>query len=1052
MSASRKRVNMSSSSSQTSRSSDKPARDLRSSKGNSSFKHQQRDGVNVQVVLRCRPLSDEEVKAKTPVAVSCDELKREVTVFQNMGAKQIDKTFVFDKVFDSNCRQKDLYDQIVAPMVNEALEGYNCTIFAYGQTGTGKTYTMQGQGRKDGGGIHMDAGVIPRAVQHVFDILEAQKADYSIKVSFIELYNEEVTDLLAPAKGLKFSNDKNKKPVALMEYGNGAVFVKGIEEEVVYTADEIFNILEKGTAKMCTAETLVNKQSNRSHALFTVTIHIKECSSEGVELIKCGKLSLVDLAGSENILRSGAKEGRAREAGEINKSLLTLGRVINALVENSGHVPYRDSKLTRLLRDSLGGKTKTCIIATVSPSMHCLDETLCSLDYAHRAKNIKNRPEVNQKVVKSAMIKDLYTKIDRLKQELHVTREKNGIYIPHDCYHSEEAAKKAMAEKLRGMELSLEFKDKQLMELQELYIYQQQVTDSLKDNLEKVQRQLEESEQAFNGLEESCRQANDKVREKDYLIYNVLGSEKALTERALELRADLETATSEISRLFAELEKKNEMENGNKALIQNFHTQLAKQLKILHSAVEVSVKQQQDHFKDIERNTNFFVSEKDKATEELRLQLTKLKDIYGSGFKLLLNLAGELDGSSHSTLKNISSESSRQCSTFEDLITEVSSEANAVLNNLQSSLDSQEQSIASFSEQQHERHSKTYQTTQTVSRTILNFCKMLSTYISKVALIIEEEQKIEDQKLCALKKNYEEYADCEERQLLNMVAELLASSNARKKKLVQTAADDLQECSTIRTNKLQEEISNIQDCTYSAQEECTEYAKKFESQYLEDTTAVDIEKDKMDSGLLLCMKKAKMVSERWNQAYESLLSQQRSNVNSIDSIIKVSTESNQKLHAHLSTVALSTLEEANTANNNSLSYIEYLLGLDHKACQEIKSHTVPCQDDLRDMECAHSQKIVEISEISEKCLIEEYMAEDQSCSTKTNRPLTLPSIASIEDLRTPAFEELLNIFRGSDYSVKQPDRNIDKSTGTTEAAVTTAIKSIDSRYPLTATI
>uniref|UniRef100_A0A0V0H6Y5 Putative ovule protein n=1 Tax=Solanum chacoense TaxID=4108 RepID=A0A0V0H6Y5_SOLCH len=114
------------------------------------------------------------------------------------------------------------------------------------------------------------------------------------------------------------------------------------------------------------------------------------------ELIKCGKLNLVDLAGSENISRSGAREGRAREAGEINKSLLTLGRVITALVEHSIHVPYRDSKLTRLLRDSLGGKTKTCIIATISPSAHCLEETLSTLDYAHRAKNIKNKPRLTR--------------------------------------------------------------------------------------------------------------------------------------------------------------------------------------------------------------------------------------------------------------------------------------------------------------------------------------------------------------------------------------------------------------------------------------------------------------------------------------------------------------------------------------------------------------------------------------------------------------------------------------------------------------------------------
>lgn len=158
------------------------------------------------------------------------------------------------------------------------------------------------------GDIPSDAGVIPRAVRHIFEILEAQVADYSMKVTFLELYNEEITDLLAPEECSKFIEDKSKKPIALMEDGKGGVFVRGLEEEVVTTADEIYKILEKGSAKRRTAETLLNKQSSRSHSIFSITIHIKECTPEGEEMVKCGKLNLVDLAGSENISRSGARE------------------------------------------------------------------------------------------------------------------------------------------------------------------------------------------------------------------------------------------------------------------------------------------------------------------------------------------------------------------------------------------------------------------------------------------------------------------------------------------------------------------------------------------------------------------------------------------------------------------------------------------------------------------------------------------------------------------------------------------------------------------------
>jgi kinesin family protein 11 len=259
-----------------------------------------------------RPMSDEETKSNTPVVISCNERRREVAATQIIANKQIDRTFAFDKVFGPASKQKDLFEQSISPIVNEVLEGYNCTIFAYGQTGTGKTYTMEGGGTRKtkNGELPTDAGVIPRAVRQIFDILEAQCAEYSMKVTFLELYNEEITDLLAPEEP-KFPivpEDKTKKPIALMEDGKGGIFVRGLEEEVVYSAGEIYKILDKGSAKRRTAETLLNKQSSRSHSIFSITIHIKELTHEGEEMIKIGKLNLVDLAGSENISRSGARD------------------------------------------------------------------------------------------------------------------------------------------------------------------------------------------------------------------------------------------------------------------------------------------------------------------------------------------------------------------------------------------------------------------------------------------------------------------------------------------------------------------------------------------------------------------------------------------------------------------------------------------------------------------------------------------------------------------------------------------------------------------------
>ncbi|KAI4356104.1 hypothetical protein L6164_000151 [Bauhinia variegata] len=997
--------------SQTPRSTDKSARDLRSADSNSSnHKHDKEKGVNVQVLVRCRPLSDDEMRLHTPVVISCNEGRREVSAVQNIANKQIDRTFMFDKVFGPTSQQKELYDKAVSPIVNEVLEGYNCTIFAYGQTGTGKTYTMEGGARKKNGEFPSDAGVIPRAVKEVFDILEAQCAEYSMKVTFLELYNEEITDLLATEETSKFVDDKSKKPIALMEDGKGGVFVRGLEEEIVSTANEIYKILEKGSAKRRTAETLLNKQSSRSHSIFSITIHIKECTPEGEEMIKCGKLNLVDLAGSENISRSGAREGRAREAGEINKSLLTLGRVINALVEHSGHVPYRDSKLTRLLRDSLGGKTKTCIIATISSSIHCLEETLSTLDYAHRAKNIKNKPEINQKMMTSALIKDLYSEIDRLKQEVYAAREKNGIYIPRDRFLSEEAEKKAMAEKIERMELEAESKDKQLMELQELYNSQQLLSAELSDKLEKTEKSLEETERSLFDLEERHKQANATIKEKEFLISNLLKSEKAIMERAIELRAELENAASDVSSLFAKIERKDKIEDGNRVLIQKFQSELAQQLEVLHKTVAASVMQQEQQLKDMEKDMQSFVSTKAEATEELRARVGNLKNMYGSGIQALDNLAEEVKGNNQSTFNDLNSEVAKHSSALEDLFKGIALEADSLLNDLQSNLHKQEAKLTAYAHQQREAHARAVEMSRAVSKITVNFFETLDKHASNLTQIVEESQTVNDKQLCELEKKFEECTANEERQLLEKVAEMLASSNARKKKLVQMAVNDLRETSKNRTDKLRQETLTMQDSTTAVKSEWRIHMEKTESNHNEDTSAVEAGKKELEEVLQNCLNKAKVGAQQWRNAQESLLSLEKKNAASVETIVRGGMEANQALRAQFSSAVSTTLEDAEIANKDINSSIDHSLQLDHDACGDLNSKITPCCGDLRELKGGHYDKIVEITENAGKCLLNEYMVDEPSCSTPRKRPFNLPSVASIEELRTPSFEELLNSF------------------------------------------
>ena len=348
------------------------------------------------------------------------------------------------------------------------LKGYNCTIFAYGQTGTGKTYTMTGDMSDTLGLLSDSAGIIPRVLQSLFGRLESDDAESSVKCSFIELYNEELRDLLSvdETARLKIYEDAQKK-------AHGATtFVQGMEEAHIKNASAGIKLLQAGSHKRQVAATKCNDLSSRGHTVFTVTVYIKRTAETGEDFVSAGKLNLVDLAGSENIQRSGAENKRAAEAGLINKSLLTLGRVINALVDRSSHIPYRESKLTRLLQDSLGGRTKTCIIATLSPAKSNLEETISTLDYAFRAKNIRNKPQVNQMISKKTMLKEFTSEIEKLKTELVAARQRNGVYLTSENYEeitTESESRRILSEeqaaRIETMEVSIRNKVQELFNL-----------------------------------------------------------------------------------------------------------------------------------------------------------------------------------------------------------------------------------------------------------------------------------------------------------------------------------------------------------------------------------------------------------------------------------------------------------------------------------------------------------------------------------------------------------------------------------------------------------
>lgn len=334
-----------------------------------------------------------------------------------------------------------MFDECVAPLVEGLFQGYNATVLAYGQTGSGKTYTM-GTACKEGSHI----GIIPRAMASLFDKIEKLKnqVEFQLRVSFIEILKEEVRDLLDPAtaavgKILNGNGHAGKlsvpgKPlVQIREASNGVITLAGSTEVHVSTQKEMTACLEQGSLSRATGSTNMNNQSSRSHAIFTITLEQMRkadpvLTSDGMPIEEmnedylCAKLHLVDLAGSERAKRTGSDGLRFKEGVHINRGLLALGNVISALGDEKkrkegAHVPYRDSKLTRLMQDSLGGNSKTVMIACISPADINAEETLNTLKYANRARNIQNKPIVNRNPIADEM-KSMRRQIEYLQAEL----------------------------------------------------------------------------------------------------------------------------------------------------------------------------------------------------------------------------------------------------------------------------------------------------------------------------------------------------------------------------------------------------------------------------------------------------------------------------------------------------------------------------------------------------------------------------------------------------------------------------------------------------------
>nr|AAP97680.1 kinesin-like protein KIF2 [Homo sapiens] len=419
------------------------------------------DESSVRVAVRIRPqLAKEKIEG---CHICTSVTPGEPQVFLGK-----DKAFTFDYVFDIDSQQEQIYIQCIEKLIEGCFEGYNATVFAYGQTGAGKTYTM-GTGF-DVNIVEEELGIISRAVKHLFKSIEEKKhiaiknglpaPDFKVNAQFLELYNEEVLDLFDTTRDIDAKSKKSNIRIHEDSTG-GNLYCGRLPTRTVNTESEMMQCLKLGALSRTTASTQMNVQSSRSHAIFTIHVcQTRVCPqidadnatdnkiiSESAQMNEfetlTAKFHFVDLAGSERLKRTGATGERAKEGISINCGLLALGNVISALGDKSKratHVPYRDSKLTRLLQDSLGGNSQTIMIACVSPSDRDFMETLNTLKYANRARNIKNKVMVNQDRA-SQQINALRSEITRLQMELMEYKtgkriiDEEGVESINDMFH-----------------------------------------------------------------------------------------------------------------------------------------------------------------------------------------------------------------------------------------------------------------------------------------------------------------------------------------------------------------------------------------------------------------------------------------------------------------------------------------------------------------------------------------------------------------------------------------------------------------------------------------
>ncbi|CAL6042334.1 Kinesin-like_protein [Hexamita inflata] len=541
---------------------------------------------NVRVIVRCRPFNKREAGQGDYNIIFQDKELGQVTIerpeTKDMNGKVLDtktrQTYTFDGSYGQTSTQIEVFDESVKPMIDFTLQGYNSTVFAYGQTGSGKTHTMMGYAG--------DRGMIPLGIQLIFDRISqaASNETYLVRCSFYEIYNEQIRDLMTNTLNIPLKETKDK-----------GVFIEGLSEYRVNSEKEIDDLMVAGNKNRTVGETKMNATSSRSHSIFQVIV---ECATDTGEKdhIRAGKLNLVDLAGSERAEKTGATGDRLKEGAKINLSLSCLGQVIQKLVDGDEFVPYRQSKLTHILKDSLGGNAKTLMVVALSPASTNFEETSSSLRYADRAKRIKNKAKINEDP-KDAQIREMRDTIEKLEAQLAMylgvgggqpltaqqeAQQLESIQnIQQQLVTMQKYTKKVVKTKKSPQEIAKEEASKQMLE------------DELKKKEDKANKANKFVEEMQNKLEEQKKALLDKEK-----LENEAQELERQERAARQELAEQKQAQMLLKRQLAEAEEKKKGEEETYANMQEEREVLKRKLE-KYKDKEIQTRQE---YEDIRRD------------------------------------------------------------------------------------------------------------------------------------------------------------------------------------------------------------------------------------------------------------------------------------------------------------------------------------------------------------------------------------------------------------------------------------------------------------------